>query len=315
MALSNTVVDRLGKRLKRAACSESDLRLLNEFRLSFDEAYHAVIKRIADRGEVRSARIKTTQSIAEKLGRESIRLSQMQDIAGCRVIVANVAEQDRFVQSILTELATSYVTDRREKPSFGYRAVHVIAEVSGRPVEIQVRTWLQHLWAQISEKLSDVLDSAIKHGGGPELVRGFLAKISEKIAVHENHEKWGNDFLGRFYTAIDSPRHIPEVIDLIYDSMRQKEQAIPWFAEHYPLLFRAWMSARDSKEHFPELPAQPRLVVPPEHIDSDCRKELERLCQQVIEQTRRIIQDDYNEIDNLLNKVTSGLDNLRRPIQ
>jgi ppGpp synthetase/RelA/SpoT-type nucleotidyltranferase len=37
------------------------------------------------------------------------------------------------------------VIDRREKPSHGYRAVHVIVECGGRMVEIQVRTELQHL--------------------------------------------------------------------------------------------------------------------------------------------------------------------------
>lgn len=69
--------------------------------------------------------------------------------------------------------------------TFGYRAIHFIAEISGKSVEIQVRTWLQHLWAEFSEKLSDVVDPAIKHGGGPDRVRGFLAKTSEWIAIHE----------------------------------------------------------------------------------------------------------------------------------
>ena len=50
---------------------------------------------------------------------------------------------------------------------------------SGKLIEIQVRTALQDAWAQSSEKLSDVLDRAIKYGGGDNEVVSLLAIISE----------------------------------------------------------------------------------------------------------------------------------------
>jgi ppGpp synthetase/RelA/SpoT-type nucleotidyltranferase len=109
----------------------------------------------------------------------------MQDIAGCRVIVANVVHQERFVASLRTVFPGATVIDRRDKPSHGYRAVHIIAEISGKPVEIQVRTELQHRWAEISEKLSDVVDSAIKYGGGPDELRTVLANASQLVAAYE----------------------------------------------------------------------------------------------------------------------------------
>jgi ppGpp synthetase/RelA/SpoT-type nucleotidyltranferase len=40
------------------------------------------------------------------------------------------------------------IDDRREKPSHGYRAVHVIPRVDAHSIEIQVRTPLQDIWAQ-----------------------------------------------------------------------------------------------------------------------------------------------------------------------
>lgn len=190
MALSKTQIDRLGERLKRGPHTESDLRLLDDYRRSFSEAYEAVVRTIRQRGEFPTGRLaKSTVSIVEKLRRESIRLSQMQDIAGCRVVVGNVVEQEQFVGFLRTDFPGATVMDRRDNPSYGYRAVHIIAEISGKPIEIQFRSSLQHLWEEVSEKSSDVLDPTIKHGGGPDWWRGSLTKISEWVAAYEKLEK------------------------------------------------------------------------------------------------------------------------------
>jgi len=195
-ALSKTQIDRLGDRLKIGSHTESDLRLLDDYRRSFGEAYEAVLRTIRERGEFPTGRLaKSTLSIVEKLRRESIRLSQMQDIAGCRVVVADVAKQDQFVASLTTDFTGASVMDRRDKPSYGYRAVHVIAEISGKPIEIQVRTKLQHMWAELSEKSSDVLDPTIKYGGGSDVWRKFLTSSSEAVAAYETFE-------GRYAEAV-----------------------------------------------------------------------------------------------------------------
>lgn len=59
-------------------------------------------------------------------------------------------------------------TDRRERPSYGYRAVHVIVYEDSTPMEIQVRTKLQDTWAQISEKLGDIWGRGLRYGQGPD---------------------------------------------------------------------------------------------------------------------------------------------------
>ncbi len=120
----------------------------------------------------------------------------MQDIAGCRVVVTGVVEQERVIASLVAVFPEVSVMDRREKPSYGYRAVHIIANIFGKPVEIQVRTALQHGWAEVSEKASDVIDPTIKYGGGPEFWRSCLSSSSEAVAAyevaeraHENYER------------------------------------------------------------------------------------------------------------------------------
>ena len=71
-------------------------------------------------------------------------------------------------------------------------AVHVVASVFDRPVEIQVRSRLQHLWAELSEKCSDVFDDpSIKYGGGSESVQGMLHGFSQLILEDEVEERSG----------------------------------------------------------------------------------------------------------------------------
>lgn len=65
------------------------------------------------------------------------------------------------------------------------RAVHVIVENSGKLIEVQVRTPLQHLWAELSEKLSDVVDASIKYGTGDRDILIILNVMSQKIKDQE----------------------------------------------------------------------------------------------------------------------------------
>ena len=187
---SKTQVDRLGDRLREGSPTDSDLRLLDDYRRSFGEAYDLVIRTIREqlKLEPTGRPAKSTTSLIEKLQRESIRLSQVQDVAGCRVVVADVVEQERVVASLHELFPEASIMDRREKPSYGYRAVHIIAQVSGKLIEIQVRSSLQHLWAELSEKLSDAVDPTIKYGGGEVRIRQMLTQLSALVADFEEVE-------------------------------------------------------------------------------------------------------------------------------
>lgn len=188
--MSKTQIDRLGDRLRTGTLSEDDLRELNGYRQGFAPAYRDVIAIVRDRLgiEPTGRPAKSTTAIVDKLRRESIRLSQIQDIAGARLIVPSIKGQDRVVRQIAKAFERTVIIDRRERPSHGYRAVHVIAFIAGAPVEIQVRTALQHLWAELSEKLADVMDPAIKYGGGEPDVRSALTGISAAFADIEHDE-------------------------------------------------------------------------------------------------------------------------------
>jgi ppGpp synthetase/RelA/SpoT-type nucleotidyltranferase len=189
-SLSKTQVDQLGGRLRKGKIAEGDYHELDAYRRSFAEAYEEVvgIVRNATQLEPTGRPAKSTTSIIEKLRRETIRLSQMQDIAGCRLVVATLLAQDQAVERLKSVLAEAVVIDRRKQPSFGYRAVHIIATARNKPIEIQVRTALQHVWAEMSEKLSDVVDPAVKYGGGDADTQNILARFSKIIASFEEKE-------------------------------------------------------------------------------------------------------------------------------
>lgn len=188
---SKTQIDRLGDRLKEGSAGEVDLRLLDDYRRSFGEAYENVVRTIRERLrlEPMGRPAKSTSSIIEKLGRETIRLSQIQDIAGCRIVVTDITQQERIVASLRVLFPEAVIVDRRNNPSHGYRAAHIIVMISGKLIEIQVRSRLQHLWAELSEKLSDVIDPSIKYGGGGEQIRQMLTELSGFVAEIEVRER------------------------------------------------------------------------------------------------------------------------------
>ena len=171
MTLSKTQVDKLGDRLRRCEVpSDDDLRLLSDFREQRRAAMDAVGAGLAEIvGLVPARRLKTINSIVDKLRREKSRLSTVQDIAGLRIVRdLSRTEQDALVEQIAARFPDSKVVDRRAQPSHGYRAVHVIVSLDRHLAEVQIRTELQHRWAMLVERLADAWGQQIKYGGVPD---------------------------------------------------------------------------------------------------------------------------------------------------
>ncbi len=186
--LTASQFNKLGERLRKGKALPADHEMLALFIRSFVGAKDRVIRTLSSLRLRPAEREKTAFSIVQKLQRESIRLSRLQDIAGCRVIVENVAQQDEVTSKIVAAFPNAKTVDRRQRPMHGYRAVHVIVEIENRFVEIQVRTELQHLWAQWSESLATTVGQEIKYGGGPESLKRRLEVESATIAqLEERH--------------------------------------------------------------------------------------------------------------------------------
>jgi len=183
--MSKKDIDRIGERLRRSEqlLSIDDLRALDQFRRRHEQILDAFRAAMADlqliEGANFSTRIKTSNTIIEKLKRPTpsgnpLRLSSMRDIAGARLVRAwrrdsslpvasdDLAQQSNFAECLRAELEKREfrvkVIDKRSSgaATFGYRALHLEALRSGLRLEIQLRTTLQDVWAQIAEKLGDL---------------------------------------------------------------------------------------------------------------------------------------------------------------
>ena len=102
MSVSKTTADRLGERLRDSSYTETDLLLLDEFRRAYQGAYDCVVESLKRLGLIPTGRpAKSNRSVIAKLNRESTRLSQMQDIGGCRLIVRDILLQDETAARVM----------------------------------------------------------------------------------------------------------------------------------------------------------------------------------------------------------------------
>jgi ppGpp synthetase/RelA/SpoT-type nucleotidyltranferase len=181
-ALTTSQINRLGRRIRHGDLIEpEDLDLLQDLRAMNAEAMVEVQEALHRELEVRpTSRLKTVGTILDKVKREpSMSLSRMQDIAGLRI----VEEMDRIAQEEMARRVEgmypgSKRTDRREMPSHGYRAIHVVVPVNVCWVEVQIRTRLQDLWAQLVERLGDAWGRQIRYGGDPDDPQRHLGGIT-----------------------------------------------------------------------------------------------------------------------------------------
>ncbi len=175
--MSRSQVRRAGARLRQAgAPSEDDQRIYDAYRDTFAEPLREVSEAIREMagGVPVQSRLKRFETVVEKLRRGTSDLSRLEDIAGCRVVLPTMREQHQLLDRIRERWAVMRERDHQASPRDGYRARHIVVRAQDRPVEVQVRTELEDLWANASEKLATALDPAIKYGGGPPEVRGML---------------------------------------------------------------------------------------------------------------------------------------------
>lgn len=142
-------------------------------------------------------RLKRKPQILRKLKRFKVRLTQLQDIGGLRVIVDQNDDVDKLVSYIKskleeqTSLKVKRVVDYRDKgrDDSGYRATHIILERDGVNLELQIRSRIQHYWAELIERTSVIYGHVIKELAGDPIVIKYFKKLSDLFYLIETGQK------------------------------------------------------------------------------------------------------------------------------
>ena len=175
-----------------------DLNIINEFRYDHEDMSKEFLLICSDFEDIlfSARRLKRTPSIIKKIersrrNRNTIRLSAMQDVCGCRCVFETINDIKLFMKHIKWKLKDfkqksiyNYI-DRKNNPKWPktdwYRGIHIIYEYVGSNenwrwlfIELQLRTILQHYWATAVEMIDLMQESKIKEGEWKELFRDFL---------------------------------------------------------------------------------------------------------------------------------------------
>lgn len=146
-------------------------------------------------------RLKRKPQILRKLSRLSVRLTQLQDIGGLRIIVDDNSTVDDLLAylggrfSVDSELQLLDIRDYREKgrDDSGYRSVHMILGRDGLKLELQVRSKIQHYWAESIERTSVIYGHHLKELQGDRFVIGYFKHLSDvfhTIETGQDVETW-----------------------------------------------------------------------------------------------------------------------------
>jgi ppGpp synthetase/RelA/SpoT-type nucleotidyltranferase len=166
---SNSELKRLGRRIAESLPNPAtgDLDLLDEYRNHIGAHLRDVEEIISALSRDVVSRLKTHATLFDKLAK--LDLAKIQDVGGARCIVRNREVQDQLTTELQNLLPVDRVVDRRADARSGYRAVHLIVIFDDRcPIEIQIRTELQHEWAQRFEQLADMWGRQIRYGELPD---------------------------------------------------------------------------------------------------------------------------------------------------
>lgn len=166
-----------------------DYRALHQYPLVLvTNGLRDLVRRHTDDGGTVSQRYKRVPRMLDKLLRyPKMRLAQMEDIGGCRAIVAGDTAMKRVRARIRNnwEVVREYPYDVEAKTKTGYRSRHIVVRRNNRLIEIQLRTPRQHDWAEAVEDAAARTGHNLKDGDGPLELIDFFRVASRIIALQE----------------------------------------------------------------------------------------------------------------------------------
>ncbi|MES2097653.1 MAG: RelA/SpoT domain-containing protein [Pseudomonadota bacterium] len=241
---SKNRVDQAGSRAASGHETQEDIAVIENWRAAHAQLLNTFKQVLYNRARKMHCfvvqRLKRRPTIIDKLSRDpnmSVRLSQMQDIAGCRVIFDDInhlfefkAMMDAGKFNHKLRYQKDYINEPKDD---GYRGIHQIYEYqvearqghasenqpwNGMRVEIQYRTTLQHTWATAVETAGLLTGNNPKFKqGSPAFIEFF--QITSEILARFVEKKTSclpevtNQYLVDEFNRLNSETHIIDIFE------------------------------------------------------------------------------------------------------
>jgi putative GTP pyrophosphokinase len=134
-------------------------------------------------------RLKRLDTLIGKLAREKGNVTQMHDIGGVRAVLPSQPHvyvvRRRLLKSWTIIRERDYVSTPKDS---GYRALHLIVKRHGYPIEVQLRTIGQDIWANTVEGVGRQVGLGLKFGAGDPGLHNTFVAMSEVLARFDRAE-------------------------------------------------------------------------------------------------------------------------------
>ncbi|WP_224364853.1 GTP pyrophosphokinase [Hyalangium versicolor] len=209
-------------------------------------ALHAHLQGVLERGGVNvhgvSFRVKAPSSLARKLSRPDKiyeRLEDLTDLVGLRIIVFfedSIEQVARLIEEqFRVDIDRSVDKRLRQDPnSFGYRSLHYICHPPPEllalhaewdwPFEIQIRTILQHAWAEIEHDLGYKSPESV-----PLPIRRRFSRLAGLLEIADS------EFVELRRFMEDYARNVRQPVQLVQDTLGLDTLSLQSLAETGPV--------------------------------------------------------------------------------
>lgn len=222
--LSRAAIDRAGRLLAKGSADSSDAEaafdLLAAWRAAHARPLNTItmdlrqkVERVSKSSPV-VQRVKRARSIISKLAKESsMRLTQMQDIGGCRAVLESVEQvyalREQFQRSRSLHEFVSEDDYIAQPKNSGYRGIHLVYRFKSRSrpehnrllFEIQLRTRTQHAWATAVETVGAVIGQALKSSEGEQVWLEYFQHAGMALEFMEQPSLAASSGIPRGYLA------------------------------------------------------------------------------------------------------------------
>jgi ppGpp synthetase/RelA/SpoT-type nucleotidyltranferase len=129
-----------------------------------------------------TARLKTSDSIFEKMQRRNIYPEQMTDIGGIRILFPDIKSVYDGASKIRQRFIILEEEDYIDRPKSGYRGYHMLVKAGDKVIEVQLKTPMMEEWTYISH-------ATMYKRAAPKRAQAYVRKMGDYYSRMEEGQK------------------------------------------------------------------------------------------------------------------------------